>query len=88
MTQRERVCAARNRHVRRLLDYPGVVWVGVGAKRTAGRRTGRLAVVVGVGQKRDVAPEATIPRRLRHRVWSLRRRVLTDVVESGRIVAL
>lgn len=82
---------AKTRHVRELLVRPGVVWVGIGPKTVKGRPTGETAVIVGVVRKlspRQLDPAAMIPPTLRHSVWSLRKRVKTDVVEAGVIRAL
>lgn len=91
MTLEELVRQAHARHAERLLAYPGVVWVGIGVKKTRGRETGELAVVVGVRQKMpaaDLPRTAIIPARLRHSLWALRRQVRTDVVDAGTIRAL
>lgn len=87
----QRVELAKARHRQRLLAYPGVVWVGVGMKKTDGRPTGELAVIVGVQQKRpadQLERGARLPTHLRHSAWALRKTVKTDVVQAGTIKAL
>jgi hypothetical protein len=63
----------------RVMGRPGVTSVRVGYKTVGGRRTDRLAVVVGVERKRplsDLSPDEVIPPEVDG--------VETDVVETGR----
>lgn len=73
----------RARHTKGLLQRPNVVGVGVGYKQTAGITTDELSLVVSVVRKLPataLAPGDLIPQSLDG--------VRTDVVETGRLIAL
>ncbi|MGH7500754.1 MAG: hypothetical protein ACREL7_03255 [Longimicrobiales bacterium] len=73
MKDLEAVRRVRAKHEAALLRLPGVIGVGVGEKRTAGRKTGVLAIQVFVRRKRDVAGSDAVPAELDG--------VPTDVIE-------
>lgn len=80
----ERTRLAKNNYKERLRSLPGVVGVGIGAKRKAGVITGQEAVVIYVRKKlplSELAPTAVVPQ-------TLEGGVPTDVIEVGDVRAL
>jgi hypothetical protein len=78
----ERVRAVKVAYVQQLLAIPDVVGVGVGYRQVKGVRTGELALIVMVRQKKpasQVPPEHIIPHELEG--------VPVDVQEVGEIGA-
>jgi len=73
----------KDRHTARLMQLPNVLGVGVGFKYVKGVRTDRTAIIVMVEKKiapSRLAPQYLVPKDLNG--------VETDVIETGKIVAL
>jgi hypothetical protein len=79
----DKAIAVATRHQRELLDYPGVVAVGVGPERKRGVMTGKAAIVVTVRTKRSVAD---LKERGEKPLPSVLEGVSVDVIELGKPV--
>jgi hypothetical protein len=72
-----------NKQKARLLSYPRVLYVGIGEKRVAGMRTGRLSIRVIVSRKGGHLPQkASLPRKVAA-VGDPKRRYIPIDVDEG-----